>query len=146
MSFTRHLQKRESLKFIANKNQNINVSNELIDFVNLPEKGKLFHTKPEKLSINNDEFICSSWKDVIIDVCSFLYKKYGEEFIKKIPHNDISINKTTLISPRQIPNTKYWIETNLSSESIFAKSRDLLQKLNVPLEKVKLYLNIKNSI
>lgn len=130
------------IKSISSSSESVSM-NEKIYLTNSVGDIDLLYSKPEELVIYDYKVLCHSWKDVLSNICNFLYQKYGIEFIKKIPHKDWNENKNIFRYPRQISNSKYWIETNYSSEAIYAISQDFLKMLNIPLDKV--YLIIKRG-
>ncbi|MEO7617558.1 MAG: hypothetical protein ABIS59_01830, partial [Candidatus Saccharibacteria bacterium] len=82
----------------------------------------LTYTKPKSLTVLDETYQVSSWKDVLTHVFETLFAKYGEE-IPAILKNDEFVGRyirakaqaSNLISAQPISNTDYVVEGGTST-------------------------------
>lgn len=84
--------------------------------------------KPVKFLLKNKEYEVKSWKDLLLKILEVLANENNNEFSKKIVKiNYIKRNKNELRRPEKIQNSDYYIETNLSSNTIYKIIIDALK-------------------
>jgi len=88
--------------------------------------------KPRCFYINNKKIEVRSWKDILIETCSYLFDEYKSEFEQKTSSVRwkkgvyFSRNKDLLINPKQISNSGLYVEACLNANSIVKFSEDLV--------------------
>ena len=128
-------------------------SNQVVDF-NI--KLNLSYTRPISISyFSHAKALLSSWTQLYVEMFAFLYEDYPRLFQEEMCFskssgtrldlgNATSINK--MVAPKPIPNTEWYIETNLSATSIIDKIRDLLDLCLVDYENVVIAYQKKTQI
>ena len=113
----------------------------IICFADNPHSWNVEHTKPVKFFIDEQSYQISSWKEVLVDTCNFLYNLKHEEFIniviKKYPKL-FSTNKNSLLYPKQIANTNYFITTNFGSIAMIKQCTNLFNLFSFPINKIRI--------
>ncbi|XOB98385.1 restriction endonuclease [Deinococcota bacterium DY0809b] len=88
--------------------------------------------KPTSVWIFNQEYPVNTWKDVLLKTAEVIYELHPYNFENKASalrgteRQYIARSKNNMISPKKIPGSELWIETNFSREDILRMSRRLL--------------------
>lgn len=111
------------------------------------------HTRPAAFAIDNKPIDVSSWQDLYIKTCDYLYKKDKERFLKLIKDNDMQGRSRTyfsdsvdvLFKPKPIGDSKVFLESNLSANSIRNTIVKLLDKYGIPKNTYQIFLRADYS-
>ena len=95
---------------------------------------KYTHTKPKTLIFNNKSYDVDKWIDVFIIVSERICND-AEDFskvknIKGKKRTYFSMNPEELFRAKKIPNTKYYLESNLSAKRIMKIIQEMLELFN----------------
>lgn len=88
--------------------------------------------KPASVRIFNQEYPINTWKAVLLKTAEVIYKKHPYNFestafaLRGSERQYIARSGENMISPKKIPGSELWIETNFSSEDILRISKRLL--------------------
>ena len=108
-------------------------------------------TKPTGFAIGDEEYEISWWIEMLIAVCDRLYDEDAAQFEeaalslvgRKRPY--FSRNPDELRIPSEFRNTGIFFEANLSSSSIYMRSRSLLALFDYDPDSLRIYLDQSNN-
>jgi predicted type IV restriction endonuclease len=87
--------------------------------------------RPVTFAINNKTIHVKYWRDILVEICKFLYNNHQDIFEQKISSVKgrkrvyFSKNKNELRVPMQIKSSGFFVEANLSANSIVKLSENL---------------------
>jgi negative regulator of replication initiation len=91
-------------------------------------------TKPKTLIFKNKSYDVDSWRDVFIIVSEQIYNEVEDfsivEKIKGRKRTYFSKNPEIPFQPKKIPNTNYYLDINLSANSIMIIIQEMLELFN----------------
>ena len=95
---------------------------------------KYVHTKPKSLIFNNKSYDVDKWIDVFIivseQICNDVEDFSKVKNIKGRKRTYISMNPDELFRAKKIPNTRYYLDSNLSASSIMKIIQEMLELFN----------------
>jgi hypothetical protein len=99
----------------------------------------LYGTKPVSIVIGNEMSEVKSWKDVLVFTFGYIAKYYPQKLEDLVDHPEIVATEQPTVgkSPAppmrkafQIPNSIYYVETNIESPKTYSRAQNALKYLN----------------
>ena len=95
---------------------------------------KYIHTKPKTLIFNNKSYYVDKWIDVFIiiseQICNDVEDFSKVKNIRGKKRTYFSMNPEEVFRAKKIPNTRYYLDSNLSANSIMKIIQEMLELFN----------------
>ncbi len=87
--------------------------------------------KVRSFTLFNETYNPHTWKELLVTVVEEMYKRHAQDFDRCLSLRGskmayFSLDANELSQPKQIMDSKYFVETKLNSNSIVKRSRDLM--------------------
>ena len=136
---------KKGTEAIKEKNEESTIKVENIVGNKFDWKTSVTGKKPSLLSIKGDNIPVSTWKDLLVNVCIFFSKIDKERFenvvteLKGKKRVYFSKNKEDLRAPYYIEDTGYFLEVNLSAESIVKLVQKIVNGFDYEKDDIVIY-------